>query len=354
MIFSKITGTGSYIPTIKKENGNFIDTHFLHPDGSDFSNGNQVIIEKFKMITGIEERRYAAAHFNTSDLGFFAATKAIEDAKIDPEELDYIIVAHNFGDVKSGAIQSDILPSLATRVKHLLRINNPNCVAYDILFGCPGWIEGVIQAQAFIKAGIAKKCLVIGAETLSRVVDKVDRDSMIYSDGAGACIVEASENQDSGILSHATQTFSKDEAYHLFFGESNDKNADKNVRYIKMHGRKIYEFALTNVPNAMKTALDKSGISIDAVKKIFIHQANEKMDEAIIKRFYRLYKQPVPEDVMPMSIHTLGNSSVATVPTLLDLVLKGNITHQEVKKGDVIILASVGAGMNVNAVVYRY
>ena len=157
MIFSKITGTGSYIPTIKKENRNFIDTHFLHPDGSDFSNGNQVIIEKFKMITGIEERRYAAAHFNTSDLGFFAATKAIEDAKIDPEELDYIIVAHNFGDVKSGAIQSDILPSLATRVKHLLRINNPNCVAYDILFGCPGWIEGVIQAQAFIKAGIAKK-----------------------------------------------------------------------------------------------------------------------------------------------------------------------------------------------------
>ena len=88
MNFSKITGTGSYIPTLKKENSNFIDTHFLNPDGTDFSNGNQVIIEKFKMITGIEERRYAAPHFNTSDLGFFAATKAIEDAKIDAEELD--------------------------------------------------------------------------------------------------------------------------------------------------------------------------------------------------------------------------------------------------------------------------
>ena len=121
-----------------------------------------------------------------------------------------------------------------------------------------------------------------------------------------------------------------------------------------MYGRKIYEFAITNVPKAMKAALDKSGLSIDEVKKVFIHQANEKMDEAIIKRFYRLFKKPIPKGVMPMSIHKLGNSSVATVPTLLDLVLKGKIENQEVNKGDVIILASVGAGMNINAVVYRY
>ena len=121
-----------------------------------------------------------------------------------------------------------------------------------------------------------------------------------------------------------------------------------------MHGRKIYEFALTHVSKAMKIALDKSNISIQEVKKIFIHQANEKMDEAIIKRFFRLYKMQPPKDIMPMSIHKLGNSSVATVPTLLDLVLKGNIKNQEVHKGDVIIMASVGAGMNINAVVYRY
>lgn len=354
MISSVISGTGSYIPTIKKENGKFLNNRFLNADGTEIPNANEVIIEKFKAITGIEERRYADEKYNTSDLGYFAATKAIEDAGIDPEELDYIILAHNFGDVKSAAIQSDILPSLATRVKYRLGIENPNCVAYDILFGCPGWIEGVIQAQAFIKSGIANKVLVIGAETLSRVLDKHDRDSMIYSDGAGACIVEKSEEGESGILSHATQTFTKEEAYHLFFGNSFDKNEHPDVRYIKMHGRKIYEFALTNVPNAMKTALDRTGIPIDEVKKVFIHQANEKMDEAIIKRFFRLYKHPIPDGVMPMSIHKLGNSSVATVPTLLDLVLKGNIENQEVNKGDVIILASVGAGMNINAVVYRY
>tara|TARA_R110001632_G_scaffold63953_5_gene152414 strand:+ start:7642 stop:8706 length:1065 start_codon:yes stop_codon:yes gene_type:complete len=354
MASSIITGTGSYIPEIKKENEKFLDNRFLNADGTEISSENDIIIEKFKGITGIQERRYAEAKYNTSDLGFFAAQKAIEDSGVDPEELDYIILAHNFGDVNSSSIQSDILPSLATRVKYRLGIANPNCVAYDILFGCPGWVEGVIQAQAFIKAGIASKVLVIGAETLSRVVDKHDRDSMIYSDGAGACIVEKSEHGDSGILSHATQTFAKEEAYHLFFGNSFDKNEDPDVRYIKMHGRKIYEFALNNVPLAMKSALDKSGIPIEEVKKVFIHQANEKMDEAIIKRFFRLYKTPVPEGVMPMSIHKLGNSSVATVPTLLDLVLKGNIENQEVHKGDVIILASVGAGMNINAVVYRY
>ncbi|MGB1042677.1 MAG: 3-oxoacyl-ACP synthase III family protein [Tenacibaculum sp.] len=354
MATSVITGTGSYIPSIKKENTQFSESSFLNADGSPFANPNAIIIEKFKSITGIDERRYAVKDYKTSDLGFLAAQKAIDDAKINPEELDYIIFAHNFGDVKQGAIQSDILPSLATRVKHLLKIENPNCVAYDILFGCPGWVEGVIQAQAFIKAGIAKKCLVIGAETLSRVVDKFDRDSMIYSDGAGACIVEQKEGTPSGIISHATQTFTKEEAYFLFFGNSYNKDLDKDVRYIKMHGRKIYEFALNNVPKAMKAALDKSGIEIDEVKKVFIHQANEKMDEAIIKRFFRLYKKPIPEGIMPMSIHKLGNSSVATVPTLLDLVLKGQIEQQEVQKGDVIILASVGAGMNINAIVYRY
>ncbi|WBX76149.1 3-oxoacyl-ACP synthase III family protein [Tenacibaculum ovolyticum] len=354
MTSAVITGTGSYIPSIKKDNSQFLENSFFNNDGTSFENSNTIIIEKFKSITGIEERRYAKTSYKSSDLAFFAAKNAIKDANINPEELDYIIFAHNFGDVKEGAIQSDILPSLASRVKHLLQIENPNCVAYDILFGCPGWVEGVIQAQAFIKAGIAKKCLVIGSETLSRVVDKFDRDSMIYSDGAGACVLELKENSNNGILSHATQTFTKDEVYYLFFGNSFNKNLDKDIRYIKMQGRKIYEFALNNVPKAMKFALDKSEIDINEVKKIFIHQANEKMDDAIIKRFYRLYKKPVPNGIMPMSIHKLGNSSVATVPTLLDLVLKGNIENQEVKEGDIIILASVGAGMNINAIVYRY
>ena len=348
----KITGSGSYIPTERVTNLDFAQHNFLNEDGSQFPQPNEVVAQKFLEITGIEERRYVSDNLLTSDIATIAAKKAIEDAKIDPETLDYIILAHNFGDVKKGAIQSDILPSLASRVKHSLKIKNPKCVAYDILFGCPGWVEGVIQAQAFIKAGMAKKCLVIGAETLSRVVDMHDRDSMIYSDGAGATIIEATEDE-GGILAHESATFAHDEAYFLFFGNSFDKQLDPDVRYIKMYGRKIYEFALSNVPKAMKECLDKSGVGIDKVKKALIHQANEKMDEAIIQRFFRLYKQTPPEGVMPMSIHKLGNSSVATVPTLYDLLIKGQIENQNLEKGDVVIFASVGAGMNINAFVYE-
>jgi len=352
----KITGSGSYIPDVIEKNEDFHQHAFLNEDGTTIDYPNEVIVEKFKAITGIAERRYAEDHLVSSDLGAIAAERAIADANIDPEELDYIIVAHNFGDVKANTIQSDILPCLASRIKHSLRIKNPKCVAYDILFGCPGWIEGVIQAQAFIKAGMAKKCLVVGTETLSRVVDKHDRDSMIYSDGAGATVIEAIEDdgKNSGILSHESASFTNDEAYYLFFGKSNNPELDKDTRYIKMHGRKIYEFALNNVSLAMKACLDNSGVDIKDVKKILIHQANEKMDEAIIKRFYRLYKTSTPEDIMPMSIHKLGNSSVATVPTLFDLIKNNKLEKHKLNKGDVIIFASVGAGMHINAIAYKY
>lgn len=349
----KISGIGSYIPEKKISNTDFSNHVFLNEDGTPFGYSNEVVINKFKGITGIEKRRYAEDHYSSSDLAFFASQKAIESAKIDPETIDYIIFAHNFGDVKKGAIQSDMLPSLATRVKHKLQIKNPKCVAYDILFGCPGWIEGVLQANAFIKSGMAKRCLVIGSETLSRVVDDHDRDSMIYSDGAGASIIEASDDE-SGLLSYESATYAMEEANYLFFGKSYDPEADPDHRYIKMHGRKIYEFALNNVPTAMKSCLEKSGLGIDDVKKILIHQANEKMDEAIIQRFYKLHDKPVPQDIMPMSIHELGNSSVATVPTLFDLLIRGQIKDQQINKGDILLFASVGAGMNINAFIYRY
>lgn len=348
-----MTGLGSFIPNLKRKNSDFLKHKFLNLDGSGFPHANEITIEKFKAITGIAERRYLEEDLSTSDMATVAAQKAIESAGIDPETLDYIIVAHNYGDVRYGSIQSDTVPSLATRVKHNLRIKNPKCVGYDVLFGCPGWIEGVIQAQAFIKSGIAKKCLVIGAEALSRVVDNYDRDSMIFSDGAGAAIFESSE-ESGGILSHCSATYAYQEAHHIYFGKSNRNEEDNDTRYIKMNGRKIYEFALTRVPEAMRSCLEESGKSIEDVKKVFIHQANEKMDEAIVARFYKQYKMKVPDNIMPMSIHELGNSSVATVPTLLDLVITGNIPNQELKKGDVIILASVGAGMNINAMVYEY
>ncbi|WP_378178046.1 3-oxoacyl-ACP synthase III family protein [Aquimarina sp. SS2-1] len=349
----KITGTGSYIPKEIISNEDFENHQFLNTDGSQIRHTSSVVIDKFQKITGIEERRYAPDELNTSDIAFLAAEKAIADARIDPETLDYIIVAHNFGDVDKNSPQADTVPSLAARVKHLLRIQNPYCVAYDVLFGCPGWIEGVIQALSFMKSGMAKKCLIIGAETLSRVIDPYDRDSMIYADGSGATVLEISEKA-GGIISTISASYTYNEANFLYFGNTYNADSSDTTKYIKMYGRKIYEFALTHVPLAMKKCLDKSNTHISEVKKILIHQANEKMDEAIVKRFYELYGQEAPDGIMPMSIQKLGNSSVATIPTLYDLILQGKIEHQFIHSGDILLFASVGAGMNINAFLYQF
>jgi len=354
-INSIITGTGVGTPINVKTNADFHNNSFFDKNGIAIDDNPQNIVSKFEEITGIAERRYANQNMMASDLAVTASIQAIENAKIDPETLDYIIVAQNFGDIIKNTIQTDMVPALASRVKHKLGIKNPECVAYDIIFGCPGWIQAMIQADMYIKSGMAKKCLVIGAEALSRVLDPHDRDSMIFADGAGATILEAIEGDErKGIIGHKAVSHTLDEAYYIRLGSSNYPDSDERVRYIKMDGRKIYEFALTNVPKAMKECLDNSGVDIKDVKKIFIHQANEKMDEAILKRFYKLYKTEIPEGIMPMSIQTLGNSSVATVPTLFDLVKNNKLENQSLTKGDVIIFASVGAGMHINAIVYRY
>ncbi|MEX1000556.1 MAG: ketoacyl-ACP synthase III [Crocinitomicaceae bacterium] len=352
-----ITGTGSYIPEMVKANRDFTVHDFFDEKKIRIKVDPVVVIEKFKQITGIEERRYVETKMNTSDIGALAAKAAIEDSKTDKETLDQIITAHTFGDVIKHTVQTDILPALASRIKHNLQIKNPNCIPYDILFGCPGWIQGLIQADAFLKAQVAKKCLVIGAETLSRVLDAYDRDSMLFSDGAGACVVEYKEVDDingSGILSSATQSHCMEEVDYLYLGESNFPHSDPRLRFIKMKGRKIYEYAIKHVPSAMKECLNRADLDISDVSMIFIHQANEKLDKAIVKELYKSYGvSNVPDNVLPMNIYKLGNSSVATVPTLFDMVRKDRFEQFSLKQGDVVLFASVGAGMNINAVCYK-
>ncbi len=352
---SIIIGSGRCIPDEVIQNKDFVSQNFYTESYELINQPSEIVIDKFKKITGIEERRYARQDVTSSDLATIAARIALEDSKIDPESLDQIIFAHNYGDVVKHTIQVDAVPSLAARVKHNLGIANPNCTAYDLLFGCPGWLQGIIHSDAFFKAGIAKRIMVIGSETLSRVVDPYDRDSMIFSDGAGVTILEYNADvQNRGIIGCASQSFTKEEAFYIYHGKSNFPEADPKVRFIKMKGRKVYEFALKHVPVAMKSCLDQCNIGIDQLKKVFIHQANEKMDEAIIRELYKLYGlDNIPVDIMPMSIHKLGNSSVATIPTLYDLVAKGDLQCHSLAAGDVILFASVGAGMHINAVAYR-
>lgn len=355
MFRSVISGSGSYIPTHIQNNLDFSQQAF-YMNGQLLTSSSAEIVAKFRQITGIEERRYVTGGLTAADIGSIAARHAVEDSGVNPEEIDQLIVGHNFGVVLPGTIQSVAVPSLASLIKHQLGIRNPSCIAYDLLFGCPGWLQGIIQADAFFKAGIAKKALVIGAETLSRVIDPYDRDSMIFSDGAGAVLLEYRDTSVSGqgMLSASMQTHAQEEVNYIGMSRSGHPHSDPQVRYMKMKGRKVYEFALSHVPAAMKDCLDKSGVPVRDLKKIFIHQANEKMDEAIVQRFYQLYDLQVPENVMPMSIHWLGNSSVATIPTLLDLVRKDQLPPHCLQPGDVVLFASVGAGMNINAVCYRY
>ncbi len=346
-------GTGSYLPLQKISNDSFLGSTFIDKHGAAVAGTNEKIISKFKSITDIEERRYAQDGQMASDLGFLAAEKAIASAEIDPETLDYIIVAHNFGDIKFGCNRVDMVPTLASRIKFKLNIKNPDCVAYDLPFGCPGWLQGIIQANYYIKAGDAKNILVIGTETLSRIIDPHDRDSMIYADGAGAAVLSVNTVSGKGILKHKTQTHTVDEAFYLRMGCSYNTDIDNNA-YLKMDGHKVYEYVLQNVPNLMMDVINASGKKPADIKKVLVHQANGKMDEAILKRFLQLADIPYTDNkMMPMIIAKLGNSSVATIPTLLDLLKNNEITDHEINDGDLIMMVSVGAGMNINAVLYQ-
>jgi 3-oxoacyl-[acyl-carrier-protein] synthase-3 len=353
--YTIIVGSGSYIPTQKILNADFLEHSFYDQKGNRLEKMNGEIIQQFGRITGIQERRYVTDDLVASDIAAIAAQDALESVGIDPETLDYIIVAHNFGDIKADNRRSEFVPALASRVKHRLNIGNPSTIAYDLPFGCAGWLQGLIQADYYIRSGNAKRIMVIGTETLSRICDPHDRDSMIYADGAGAVIVEARQSDTPvGILAHTAKSFATELAYVLRMDRSSNPGYNHDHLFLKMNGRKLYEYALKAVPQTIKECLDKAGLSVTDINKLLIHQANEKMDEAILKHLFELYRlKSSPLDIMPMTISWLGNSSVATLPTLYDLMYKGKFINQTLEKGSTIVFASVGAGVNMNAVAYK-
>jgi 3-oxoacyl-[acyl-carrier-protein] synthase-3 len=355
-IRSVFIGSGSFIPPHRISNCHFEQrSFFLEYDQPLDPSENEHVLRKLTEITEIAERRYACDDHVASDLAFAAAQRAIEDAGIDPETLDYVILAHNFGDIRVGSGQIDTVPTLAARIKQRLAIRNPQCVAYDLPFGCPGWLQAVIQADYFLRSGDAKRALVVGSETLSRVSDPADRDSMIYADGAGAVVLEAMETDEPvGILSHVSRSDTLEHAQLLRMGPSFDSSAHHDRIFLKMEGRKLYEYAVKTVPHVVRQALDKADLTLTDVSMVLVHQANAKLDNSILKRLFRLYDVPcIPDDIMPMTVSWLGNSSVATLPTLFDLIRSGQMDRQEITSGDLLVFASVGAGMNANAVIYR-
>jgi len=356
-ICSVIVGTGCYVPNRVVPNSDFLHNKFyLNYEQPLDPLDNDKIVQKFEAITDISERRYVGADLVASDIAGFAGRSALDSSGIDGESLDYLIVAHNFGDVRDNNRRSDFVPSLAARVKQKLEIANPSCVAYDLPFGCAGWLQGLIQADYFLRSGDAKRALIIGTETLSRVSDPYDRDSMLYADGAGCAILEARPSDEPvGILAHATRSDALRHASLMWMGASYDPDCRGGDLFLKMRGRKLYEYAVTTVPELVRDNIGEAGLMLDDVNKILLHQANAKMNRAILDRLFQLEgRSDVPAEIMPMTISHLGNSSVATLPTMLDLMLADKLDGHSVKSGDLIVFAAVGAGMNSNSAIYRW
>jgi 3-oxoacyl-[acyl-carrier-protein] synthase-3 len=347
--------TKTVLPDIRIPNSHFESNEFYDRSGVRIDRSGVEIVAKLESITGIKERRYIPPDQDSVQLMTDASRLAVEDAGLDVNDLLGIIVAHNAGNMIPQTTAFHPVPNLASCLKNALNCTNHSCFAYDVLFGCPGWLQSVIQAHQTIQCGDARHILVTGLEIASRLLDPHDVDSMILADGCGACVVSRSDDATKGIISYSTFSHAQDDNRIIYLGESNKKGVEGSC-YFHMNGREVYKYATEWVPKVIKDALDKANLSIEDVDMFLFHQANAKMQHAIVRNLAEVYG--VSEDMfagkMPSTIAFLGNTSVATVPTLLDLVLKEKLDGYRIADGQITMMASVGAGMHCNALVYQF
>ncbi len=353
---SVIIGTGSYLPEKVIENEYFLNHEFYKSDGTRVLKPTIEIIQKLEDISSIKRRRYAGENSDTVGLATKAAEAAIVDAGIDKELIDGIIVAHNFGNMRHGHKGSLLLPNVAALVKNQLDIKNHHCFAFDLLFGCPGWVQAMIQAHQSILAGAAKNILVIGAEILSRVTDEHDLDSMLFGDGAGAVVLQAQESDTKkGIITSHTFSHCLTDVDYLNMGTSYNQDDENTDMFIKMNGRNVYRYAVTHVPTLITECLAKSNTNITDISMFLFHQANAKLIRAVGEKLFAQQSYDGNyEKLVPITLQNTGNSSVATIPTLLDNVMKHELEGFEIKSGDKVLMAAVGSGMHANCLIYQF
>lgn len=349
-----IAGTGSILPEMIVPNSHFEKCEFYDKSGNKIEKSVGEIIGKLEAITGIRERRYVPFEEDSIPLMAKAAQIALDDANIAVNELSGIIVAHNAGNMIPGTKDFHPVPNLAACLKNAINCTNHKCFAYDLLFGCPGWLQAVIQAHQTILCGDAENILVVGLEIASRLLDPHDVDSMILADGCGACVISKSDAE-KGVLSYLTFSHAQEDLGSIYLGKSNNNELQGNC-YFHMNGREVYKYATVWVPKVIQKTLEKAGLKIDDVNLFLFHQANAKMLEAIAKNLGEIYEIGCDffAKRIPSTIEFLGNTSVATIPTMLDLVRKNQLDGYEIKDGQIVVMASVGAGMHCNAVVYQF
>ena len=309
---TRIIGTGSCLPETVVTN-DFLSTIM---DTSD---------EWITTRTGIRER-HLVKNETTTSLAIGAAKQALAAAGVAPAELDLIIVGTVSGD--------HVTPSTACEVQ--AGLGAVNAAAFDINAACSGFLFGLHTVNAYIRSGMCKTALVIGAESLSRIMDWSDRSTcVLFGDGAGAAVVRADE---TGLLAYEQGT-DGEKGKHLCCPNRTNNNpliqTDKTLGYTKMDGQEVYKFAVTYVPASILRVLEEAKLQPEDIKYYILHQANLRIIKSVAKRL------KLDEDRFPISLDHCGNISAASVPILLDEVNKKGM----LQKGDKLILSGFGGGL---------
>ena len=318
---ARIIGTGSRLPrraVSNRELEKWVDT----------------TDEWIRERTGIEERHLAEEETTTS-MAVDAARAAIEDAGIEAGEIDLIIV---------GTVSADMcFPSTACQVQS--EIGADRAVAFDINAACAGFLFGLFIAESYMQAGMAQTALIIGGETLSKMMDWKDRSTcVLFGDGAGAAVVR---KQERGLLSIVQGADGKSGMALTCKNRPVNNPLIKNdtaLDHTRMDGREVYRFAVKTVPGAIESAMQKAGLAPSEVKYFLLHQANLRIIESVAKKLGQ------PMEKFPTNLQKCGNISAGSVPILLDEVNRSKM----LQRGDKIVLAGFGAGLTWGAAVLEW
>ncbi|MBS5283687.1 MAG: ketoacyl-ACP synthase III [Clostridiales bacterium] len=318
---TRIIGTGSYVPEQIVTN-------------DDLAKIVETNDEWIRSRTGIGERRIATED-STSDMAARAARRAMESAGIGPEEIDLILLATSSPDY--------CFPNGACEVQG--KIGAVNAACYDISAACTGFVFALNTAHAFISSGIYKTALVIGADVLSKLIDWKDRGTcVLFGDGAGAVVVQASETGILGVNMHSDGT----KGGVLTCGSRTNGNfllgKKPELGYMAMDGQEVFKFAVKKVPECINELLSDTGVSADEIRYFVIHQANYRIIESIAKRL------KVSLDRFPVNMEHYGNTSGASVPLLLDEINQKGM----LRPGDKIVFSGFGAGLTWGAALLEW
>jgi len=319
LIYSRITGTGSYLPHKILSNNDLekmVDTN------------DQWIQER----TGIKKRHIIAENETTTDLAFNAAVKAIEAAGIENREIDLIIIATT--------TPTRIFPSTASLVQERLGISG--CPAFDIQAVCTGFIYALTVADKFIKSGSANNALVIGAESLSRIVDWSDRNTcVLFGDGAGAVVLQASE--ETGILS--THIHSDGKYNGLLSVPTGPGSMDTDAKpYIEMQGNDVFKIAVRTLSSIADETLSANNLSKKDIDWLIPHQANIRIIAATAK------KLGMSMDQVVVTVDEHGNTSAASIPLALDVAVRDG----RINRGEILLLEAFGGGFTWGSVLLNF